>query len=86
MDALTLCDLSPVRKANTRDWIKLVLSILCSALATIIVSLVIYPPGDCGPEVTNCDGTRPYALAVLGLGAAWIVYLLARFLRRQHRP
>jgi hypothetical protein len=58
----------------------LIASILGYALATLALSFALNFQGDCAPQVTDCgEARRNIGLAVLGLGAAWIAYLIAQF-------
>jgi hypothetical protein len=69
--------------ATPSDWVGLFLSLLGSAVATIALALLMNLTGDCGGGVQNCgDTARQLSLAVLALGAAWLVYLVVSFLRR----
>ena len=71
--------------AKLTDWLRLCLSLLGYAVAAFAVSLVMNLTGDCGPGVENCGETaRWLSFVVLALGAAWLVYLVVRFVRH-HR-
>jgi hypothetical protein len=73
-------------KAKPSDWLQLALSLLGYAFATIALSLMLNFPGDCGPEVANCGETRRWVSSiVLVLGAVWLAYLVARFVRDHWR-
>ena len=71
-----------MRKASASDWVKLTLSLLGYALATVSLVILLNFPGDCSPEVTDCgEGRRLASFVVLGLGVVWLVYLAVKFLR-----
>ena len=76
-----------MRKASASDWLRLLISMTGYALAAFALALLLNFPGDCAPEVTDCGaGRRKASFVVLGLGAAWLVYLLVRFLRVPNEP
>jgi hypothetical protein len=69
-------------KAKPSDWLRLTLPLLGYAVATIALSLMMNLTGDCGSAVQNCGETaRRLSFVVLALGAAWLVYLVVRFVR-----
>jgi hypothetical protein len=74
-------------KATPSEWLRLGLSVVGCAVAAIALSLMMNLTGDCGPEVENCGETaRQLSFVVLALGAAWLVYLVARFVRDHSKP
>jgi hypothetical protein len=71
--------------ATPSDWLRLGLSLVGYGIATIALSLMMNLTGDCGPGVEDCGETaRRLSFVVLGLGAAWLIYLIVRFVRH-HR-
>ena len=71
--------------AKPSDWLRLGLSLLGYAGATIALAMFMNITGDCGPDVKNCGNTaRQLSFVVLALGAAWLVYLVVAFIR-EHR-
>ena len=69
-------------RAKSTDWVRLALSLLGYAVATIALALIMNVTGDCGPDVQNCGETsRRLSFGVLAVGAAWLVYLVVRFVR-----
>lgn len=69
-------------KAKPSGWLRLGLSLLGYAVATVALSLMMNLTGDCEPGVEKCGETaRRLPFAVLALGAAWLVYLVIRFVR-----
>ena len=79
------CDDRPVN-AKPSDWLRLGLTLLLYAVATIALALMMNFTGDCGPDVQDCGETaRKLSFVVLALGAAWLVYLVVRFVR-DHKP
>jgi uncharacterized YccA/Bax inhibitor family protein len=69
-------------KARPSDWLSFVLAILASIIAIVVAAGLLNLTGDCAPEVTNCgEPQRRASFVVLGLGLAWIVYLVVRFIR-----
>ena len=69
--------------ARSSDWLALAATMVASALATVVLAGLLNFPGVCVPEVTNCgEGRRNASFVVLGLGAAWLAYLVARFIRK----
>jgi hypothetical protein len=71
--------------AKPSDWLQLFLSMLGYAAATFALALLMNATGDCGYEVHNCGETsRRLSFVVLALGAAWLIYLVVRFVR-DHR-
>ncbi len=78
------CDDCPMN-ARLSDWLRLCLSLLAYAVAIFTVSLMMNLSGDCGPGVENCGETaRRLSFVLLAFGAAWLVYLVVRFVR-DHR-
>ena len=68
-------------RARFSDWITLVLALASSALATLAIALMLNFPGDCAPDIANCgEGRRYFSFVVMVLGAAWLVYLVVRFI------
>ncbi len=66
--------------AKPSDWLRLGLSLLGYGVATIALFFVMNLTGDCGPGVHNGGETaRRLSFVVLALGAAWLVYLVVRF-------
>jgi hypothetical protein len=71
--------------AKPSDWVRLTLSMLGYALATIALALMMNITGDCAPHVEDCGETaRKLSFVVLGLGVVWLIYLAVRF-ARDHR-
>lgn len=70
-------------KARSSDWLTLAGTILGSVVVTVGFALLLNFPGDCDPGVANCgEGRRKASFVVLALGAAWLLYLVARFIRK----
>jgi len=68
--------------AKPFDWLRLGLSLFGYAIATIALSLMMNLTGDCAPDVQDCGETaRRQSFVVLALGAAWLAYLIVRFVR-----
>ena len=73
-------------RARFSDWITLTIALAASVLATLTLAALLNFSGDCAPDVTNCGEGRRYAsFVVLALGAAWLVYLVVRFIRNPRR-
>ena len=69
-------------KARPSDWLTFSLALIGSILAIVVAAGLLNLTGDCGPGVENCGETqRRISFVVLGLGVAWIVYLVVRFIR-----
>jgi len=70
-------------KARPSDWFSFSLALLGSIIAILFATALLNFTGDCALEVTSChEGGRRASFVVLGLGVAWLVYLVARFVRR----
>ena len=63
---------------------RLMITVVC--LATLGIALMLNFPGDCAPDIANCgEGRRYFSFVVMVLGAAWLVYLVVRFIRNPRR-
>jgi hypothetical protein len=71
--------------ATPYDWLKLALAVLISGAAIVGIALMMNLTGDCAPGVENCGETaRHLSWVVLAVGAAWLIYVVVRFIR-DHR-
>jgi len=69
-------------KPRPSDWLKFGLALALSLVAILGIALLLNFTGDCAPGVTDCgEPQRRASFVVLGLGAAWLAYLVIRFVR-----
>lgn len=69
-------------KAGPLDWLKLGLALGLPLVAIVSIALLLNFTGDCAPGVTDCgEPQRVMSFAVLGLGIAWLAYIVVRFIR-----
>jgi hypothetical protein len=66
-----------------RPWFKLLASLAGYGLAILALMMVLNLSGNCYPGVADCGETgRKISFVVLGIGTAWLAYLVAKFIRR----
>ena len=73
-------------KARPLDWLKFGLALALSIVAIVGIVLLLNFTGDCSRGVSDCgEPQRRASVAVLGLGAAWLAYIVVRFIRSPTR-
>ena len=70
------------KQTRSLDWLKLGLVLALSVAAILSIVLLLNVPGDCAPRIADCgDAGRGASFVLLGVGGAWLIYIVIRFVR-----